>query len=695
MQKTISRTNVTYLFFACVAAGIGGCKSDASDTPVDTNNDTSGPCDWDQENDLPEGADELTLDTPEERFICPLTDQDWYRLSLPSSADLIRVRLEQSGPAPAVNPVYTVFAEDGTTVLAAPNASESAMLDSPLEIVHAVSSGSCYIRVLDQAQDKSDNYHPYTLTVSALSDPDTQEPNNEASAAAEINDGAAVTGYVAYRGDEDWYKIEASARDILHVSITLDGGIAPSYRVMDATEADVVTRANEAGVSSYDYYDSLADGGTYYIVVYNENPLSFDTETPYSMEIAVTPDPDTHEGNNTPEESTPLNDSPTACGTEWSDWSSAEGYIASSGDIDWYQYDVSGSETGILEVEVSFGAASLPENLHPAVRLVYAAEKSCTRHQDCQSLTTTCTTDFDCSRLGNTCLTSGLCGGSGNCMPDGTCGATLIYRTSAPDETSNPDASTGSTGDPKTVRVAAPLFGVTTMYIAVEDYKGDALSATAAYTVRARVATDTDTHEPSEAYLNRPPQQDDDVSAHEASTSTNVVPVHTCTGSDADDCCDAGTWIEGAISYTYDQDWYRYEHPCPEEDCMVRINFETEAGPVDTYMMVYRGGSLWHDEVLPALSDTGDQVAISGACGGLEADDTCFYAYHLHDAYYFSVRDTNYVSEGNENNGTWDWNKDQRYRFCIEKIADECLAPCHVYDETGCGPMYETDTDTE
>ena len=693
MLRTISRINVTYLLFACAAAGIGGCKSDTASSPTSTDDsDTTGPCDWDQDNDLPDGADNLSLDTPEEQFICPSTDQDWYRLTVPNGADLLRVRLAQGGPVASVNPVYTIFEEDGTTVSAAPDSTESAGIDEPLEIVHAVPPGEYYIRVLDQAQDAPDNYHPYTLTVSALSDPDVQEPDNDAADAADIGDGT-ITGYIAYRGDEDWYKIESPARGILHVSLTLSGGIAPSYRVLDADETDVVIRANEDGLSSYDYYDSLADEGTYYIVVYNEDSLTFDTEISYTMEISVSSDPDTNEDNDTPEESTPLNTSPTACGSDWSDWASAVGYIASSGDIDWYQFDVSDSETGIIEVEVAFDSSvSLPEDLRPAVRLVYAAEKSCTMDQDCQSLATACTQDIDCSRLGNTCLTAGLCGGSGNCMPGGTCGATLIYRTSAADETSDPNASTESDGDPNTVRVAAPLFGISTIYIAVEDYKGDALSATASYTVRARVATDTDAHEPSEAYLNRAPQQDDDVTAHEASAT--VVPVHTCIDTDENDCCDATTWVEGAISYTYDQDWYRYEHPCPEEDCMVRINYETEAGEVDTYMMVYREGSLWHDEILPSVSDTGDQAAMTGACGGLEADDTCFYAYHLHDAYYFSVRDTVYVSEGNEDNGTWDWNKDQHYRFCIEKIADECLAPCHVYD-AGCGFMDETDTDTE
>ena len=35
------------------------------------------------------------------------------------------------------------------------------------------------------------------------------------------------------------------------------------------------------------------------------------------------------------------------------------------------------------------------------------------------------------------------------------------------------------------------------------------------------------------------------------------------------------------ISYEYDQDWYVYAHPCPGEDCTVRILYQVDAGPVD------------------------------------------------------------------------------------------------------------------
>ena len=63
---------------------------------------------------------------------------------------------------------------------------------------------------------------------------------------------------------------------------------------------------------------------------------------------------------------------------------------------------------------------------------------------------------------------------------------------------------------------------------------------------------------------------------------------------------------------------------------MVRILYEVDGGPVDALWQVYRGGDLWFDGFVP-LSMSGDQPARSGALGGVEAGNACFYAYQGHD----------------------------------------------------------------
>jgi hypothetical protein len=146
-------------------------------------------------------------------------------------------------------------------------------------------------------------------------------------------------------------------------------------------------------------------------------------------------------------------------------------------------------------------------------------------------------------------------------------------------------------------------------------------------------------------------------------------------------CCGppgSGNWIEGTIGWEGDQDWYVYRHPCPGQDCMVRVLYEVEEGPVDHVIQVYRGRDLWFTALANDEAET--QGAVSGALGGLEAADRCFYAYQGHNGnpyhYAIQVRDIADVP---------DWSPEQRYRFCVEKLADGCVEPpCQLFDPGGC-----------
>jgi hypothetical protein len=120
---------------------------------------------------------------------------------------------------------------------------------------------------------------------------------------------------------------------------------------------------------------------------------------------------------------------------------------------------------------------------------------------------------------------------------------------------------------------------------------------------------------------------------------------------------------------------------------MVRVVYDFDGGAVDFYMQVYEGANPWFDN-LSDTTDPGNQPAKSGYFGGLGAADYCFYAYSGHEGdpfyYYVPIRDTVYVAEGQEEDGTWDWSPEQGYRFCVEKVADGCVDPCFLYED-GCG----------
>ena len=103
---------------------------------------------------------------------------------------------------------------------------------------------------------------------------------------------------------------------------------------------------------------------------------------------------------------------------------------------------------------------------------------------------------------------------------------------------------------------------------------------------------------------------------------------------------------------------------------MVRIVFQLDGGKVDHLMQVYTGTNLWFDTVMP-VQELPMHPASTGRFGGLENGDQCFYAFAGHGdgpdyLYALSIRDLLPVR---------DWDPDQKYRFCVEKIADGCHEP--------------------
>ena len=100
---------------------------------------------------------------------------------------------------------------------------------------------------------------------------------------------------------------------------------------------------------------------------------------------------------------------------------------------------------------------------------------------------------------------------------------------------------------------------------------------------------------------------------------------------------------------------------------MVRIVLQIDEGPVDHHWQVYAGNSPWFDQIVP-VTEAPHHGAVAGTFGGLENSDQCFYAFQGHEQPYYvlSIRDFLPVPDASA---------DQRYRFCIEKVADGCHEP--------------------
>jgi hypothetical protein len=111
---------------------------------------------------------------------------------------------------------------------------------------------------------------------------------------------------------------------------------------------------------------------------------------------------------------------------------------------------------------------------------------------------------------------------------------------------------------------------------------------------------------------------------------------------------------------------------------MVKIYYEIDEGPVDLLWQIYQGDSLWFDPIVP-VSELAVNAGISGVFGGIEAGNSCFYAWQGHGGdnffYTLSIRDLR---------PTRDWSTEQRYRFCIEKAGNGCFEPPCRNRPNGC-----------
>jgi hypothetical protein len=660
--------------FLVPALGLGlgafACTKGTESAKTDDTTVVSDGCAFDTDDENFENATPLSIGAAAEAELCPEGDQDWYAVTQPSGDDLLTVEIGIDAPLSALDLAYNIYLSDGATVVGGPNSGETAVAGTPLTITHGLVAGDYLVRVRDVGDDGEDQNHPYTVMVTAGQDPDPNEPNNSAQEATAGT--AGIQGYIAYREDQDWYSFTAPARGLAHVTLEMPvGAIAPAFRIVDRDGAELILQSNEAGTRKetvLDYWQAIDKAGTYYVVVEDDDLTQFDGTVPYTIDISVQDDPDENEPNDDPLTVTELGAMP--CNDGFSTTFSREGFLAASGDNDWYALDVSSCATGVIEFSAIFDSPNaLPDEMTTTIRLVReVGDQTCATNDECQQLAAyPCTQDTDCQFVGNECGTAGFCTGTGYCLDGGHCAATVI-------------ADTALDTSPGTITVAAPIRGWTRLMVAVADAGSDANSVTQPYQVSVKVADDPDTHEPNEMYYAKV-AKDEWADYHD--DYATPIPIYDCTNpkSGSYACCSSSPWTDGTIAYKFDQDWFRYDHPCPGEDCMVRVHYQIDSGPIDHWVRMYTGTSPWFD--IEFMEDTGNQSAVSGTYGGLAGGDECLYAYSGHSSpYNIRVRDNAIAGDGND--GLWDFSSTQNYSVCVEKIAAGCQSPCVDDPKYGC-----------
>jgi len=619
--------------------------------------------------------------------LCPVGDSDWYRVTMAAGQHLMRVSLAMDGDLSPVEPVYVVWALDGsgaaTEVVAA---TPPASVGFPLDQVHCLAPGPYVVAVRDDGEDAEDFRRNYRLVVSSSIDPDPAEPNDDATAAVPIANEQPVTGSIACTGDTDWYRFEGGPGQVARLVLTMPvGGISPLLRLIDGDGALIATQVNPGGTAratNLVLEVVLPRSGRFYAVVSDDDGRNADPLTNYLLALSLLDDSDPNEPNGHPDLATPLAASAVACGADWSGYLEAEGTIGAPGDNDWFRVPLAScGGQGLIEAEVTLLTDGLSTEVRDAlareVQIALtltrrAAGSPCSDDLGCQALDKVCDNDWDCSGLFNTCLPDGFCAGAGVCLPGDSCGADVIQRRYEP--------VAGAAAASQKALLTAPLFGDEFVYLRVADYQSDGAARDLRYRVRARVRAEPDKNEPSNVYA---PTLLADFPVGIMTDAAKPIPVHDCTsdGVTVPDCCGPNTWVEGYLSYENDLDFYRYAHPCPGEDCNLRIVYDSASGPVDFVLSVYEGDGLWFGGVVGARSDMPTQTAMSGSFGGASS---CFYAYAGHVgpnggevpfSYHVGIRDLATVRDASAT---------QRYRFCIERTTRACEAPCKVY-ENGCG----------
>lgn len=687
----IPRHTAVSLEVLALALMLGGCSS-KDDTPSDITPATA-ECSRDDHSE-PALASALTVGVPGEGYICPTGDLDWYSLTVPAADKLVTVNVAMPVALSAVQPTYAIFpkgsdGEPGTVAAQAP----ASATGTSLKYTHCVSPGDYYMVVRDQGDDSVDTRNAYSLNISTGPDPDGAEPNNASASATALTSGSQTTAFIACRGDEDWYTFDVPPGRTL--SLQLSSAVTsyqPTLRLFDAETNLLVEEQNLAGATeptTIARFEVLPGPGKYYVSVTDDDNEDADPQIPYTLSVEFIVDADPNEPNNVPDEAVVLGNGTVACGAAWSQMFTESGSIGSPGDDDWYRIDLSGCAKGIIEATVEYDNTGLSAadqwafnaEIQATVTLVRPhAPSACNTDGDCNTLQKTCDGPLDCAGLFDTCLNQGLCSGASVCLPTGTCGANQTQRKYECNPRLN-ECKPGATPPPPNIaKLASPILGDNVLFLRVTDFQSDGSAPEKLYRLSVRVRQDPDANELNNLPLNliSPSYERSDLF-----TAAKPITIHDCA---AGDCC-GGADVTGSIGYESDVDYFRFPHPCPGTDCTLRMVWNTQAGPVDIAINVYReGGSSWN--VAREPNEATMQNAASGTLGGTTAADECFYAYSGHNNdYIVEVRDrfALYDDDVTVRPESRDWNPDQTYGFCVEKVANSCsVPPCQVYPN-GCG----------
>ncbi|OGQ20341.1 MAG: hypothetical protein A2138_26670 [Deltaproteobacteria bacterium RBG_16_71_12] len=471
----------------------------------------------------PDSAAPLAFDTAVTGTLCPAYDDDGYLLAVANPGTVIQVTLSMETFITSVEPAYSVLrmsetpcsveADDvvvatecggpafclaGTCVYSAvsktrdPDKSgDDPVQGVPVEFTAAsyLETAGNYLLVVEDGlnldPEAFDNVNLYTLLVTAVAEPDGNEPNNTPETATVVTSGATAEGIIATARDVDWYAVDAGGDgEIVDVQLTAPADSGIEYQVAlyaadritelqattlseGATAGTLEARVRKSTTVNFDaqtiadlqalglpldrFYLSVKDGGDD-----GDTDATLDAALgSYTVAVTVFADPDTNEAGVANE--VPANAVVVASGA------TLDASVATFADNDLYRVNPNATvaDPDVLVVELQFDGA-FDDTFQPQVRIITTNPEENTR---------------PCN--------NGSCGAEEVCLPDNTCGEVRHQRFIA----TSP------------FRLAYPLRNNRAHYISVNEFGDDGFQETGGYTINVTVTDDTDPGEAGDDFL--------------------------------------------------------------------------------------------------------------------------------------------------------------------------------------------------
>jgi hypothetical protein len=626
--------------------------------------------------------------------ICPVSDLDYYAITVPTGSNLVTVSAGYGTTMTAVQLVVQLLTPDGMTRI--DDLADTVPDDhlSQLDTTFRVPAPGNYLLLLRDFNNANvDLRHDYSLTASVASDPDTHEPNDTIATAKPAD---AQPGWFSYHGDVDYFSVTTtSAQPLIQFKLNVPAGspIAAVYRLLDGQGNPVASGTVPPG-GPLDSLRRVPAVGTYYVELRGDptKPPSYAAGAGYTIELRPLAESDPSEPpgrNDTAATASCLSGSGT-CGSYTGtslQFPAKVGRIAESADYDIYRFNVSASVTQAAVVQIAATMNVVTPLALAADLLVPDESTSCTQDTECFGLGL-CQKDPDCEETSHYCISMPVascpngqpckrCAGANLCIP----GATGATRCGYWQDLEHIDSNAPLQNGVSRVATAQPLFKPGPYYVAVHSYQDVNYDYSHDYTLTVSVDPEPDAADASET----PSDRDNIYSPY----ATPDYPLIVSRAKDISSQIASGTPVSGHISYQHDEDWYIFSAPptCTQgSNCGFQFEY-TQPGPANIRLGIYMYGSdgsgfgSWgYTGATDPLMLTSSVTDIQG--DGTTADPTDCRECTLSRApdwtsatppqYYLRVVDLS-------QSGRWDVNPSHGYSFRLIQASVGCPATCRVY----------------